>query len=66
MSDDFFWSTFTGAWDPEGEAEHIAFLAEHIPTLEDNYERWGAECELEWRREAHLRHCGRRWPEEDT
>ena len=30
-------------WDPEGDAEYIAGLLEHIPTVEDDYERWGWE-----------------------
>ena len=45
------WKTLKPGWDPEGDAEYIAGLMEHIPTVEDDYERWGAECELEWRRE---------------
>ncbi len=53
-------------WDPAGDAEYIAGLIEHIPTVADSWKRWDYEHELEWRRAAHLRNCGRRWPEEDT
>ena len=30
-------------WDPESDAEFIAGLAAHIPTVEDEAERWGLE-----------------------
>ena len=51
-------------WDPESDAEFIAGLAEHIPTVEDEAERWGLEEFLALCRARQRRYCGRRWPEE--
>jgi len=51
-------------WDPEHDAEVVAWLEEHIRTIEDDYERWGRRKDLERLRAEHLRNCGRRWPED--
>ena len=50
-------------WDPEHDASSIAWLEEHILTIEDDYERWGCRKDLERLRAEHHRNCGRRWPE---
>ena len=49
-------------WDPEHDAEDAAAIMKHIPTVEDDYERWGVECELKRLRAWQHSHCGRRWP----
>ena len=65
MSETFYWS-ITPGWDPEGDAEYIAGLVEFLPTVDDDYERWGWEEFLALCRARQQRHCGRRWPEEDA
>ena len=44
-------------WDSEGDAEYIAGVAELLPIIEDDYERWGWEEFLQEFRAWQRRRC---------